>query len=117
VLQAAIAASHAQARQPGDTDWVRIAGLYELLVRQTPTPVVELNRAVAVAMAFGPERGLEIVDRLAEPLRDYHLLPAVRGDLLRRLGRDAEARAEFARAAELARNTRERDVLLERAGM
>ncbi|GIF51177.1 RNA polymerase sigma factor (sigma-70 family) [Asanoa ferruginea] len=117
VLQAAIAASHAQARQPGDTDWVRIAGLYELLVRQTPTPVVELNRAVAVAMAFGPERGLEIVDRLAEPLRDYHLLPAVRGDLLRRLGRDAEARAEFARAADLARNTRERDVLLERAGM
>ncbi|HTF12615.1 MAG TPA: DUF6596 domain-containing protein, partial [Asanoa sp.] len=117
VLQAAIAASHAQARQPGDTDWVRIAGLYELLVRQTPTPVVELNRAVAVALAFGPERGLEIVDRLAEPLRDYHLLPAVRGDLLRRLGRDAEARAEFARAAELARNARERDVLLERAGM
>ncbi|MEV4623180.1 DUF6596 domain-containing protein [Asanoa sp. NPDC049573] len=117
VLQAAIAASHARAREPGDTDWVRIAGLYELLVRQTPTPVVELNRAVAVAMAFGPERGLEIVDRLAEPLRDYHLLPAVRGDLLRRLGRDAEARAEFARAAELARNARERDVLLERAGM
>jgi RNA polymerase sigma factor (sigma-70 family) len=117
VLQAAIAASHARARTAGDTDWVRIAGLYELLVRRTPTPVVELNRAVAVSMAFGPERGLAIVDKLAGPLRDYHLLPAVRGDLLRKLGRDAEARAEFARAADLARNTRERDVLLARAAM
>ena len=117
VLQAAIAASHAQARTAGDTDWVRIAGLYELLVRRTPTPVVELNRAVAVSMAFGPERGLAIVDQLADPLRDYHLLPAVRGDLLRRLGRDAEARAEFARAADLARNAKERDVLLARAAM
>ena len=117
VLQAAIAASHARARTAGDTDWVRIAGLYELLVRRTPTPVVELNRAVAVSMAFGPERGLAIVDQLADPLRDYHLLPAVRGDLLRRLGRDAEARAEFARAADLARNAKERDVLLARAAM
>ncbi|MEV0715313.1 sigma-70 family RNA polymerase sigma factor [Asanoa sp. NPDC050611] len=117
VLQAAIAASHAQATQADDTDWVRIVGLYELLVRQTPTAVVELNRAVAVAMAFGPERGLAIVDGLAESLRDYHLLPAVRGDLLRRLGRDAEARAEFARAARLARNAKERDVLLARAAM
>jgi len=117
VLQAAIAASHARARTAGDTDWVRIAGLYELLVRRTPSPVVELNRAVAVSMAFGPERGLAIVDQLAGPLRDYHLLPAVRGDLLRRLGRDDEARTEFARAAELARNAKERDVLLARAAM
>jgi predicted RNA polymerase sigma factor len=117
VLQAAIAASHARARTAGDTDWVRIAGLYELLVRRTPTPVVELNRAVAVSMAFGPERGLAIVDHLEDPLRDYHLLPAVRGDLLRRLGRDDEARAEFARAADLARNAKERDVLLARAAM
>ncbi|GAA1842319.1 RNA polymerase sigma factor [Asanoa iriomotensis] len=117
VLQAAIAATHARAGDPDDTDWVQIAGLYELLVRQTPTPVVELNRAVAVAMAFGPERGLAIVDGLDGELRDYHLLPAVRGDLLRRLGRDAEARAEFARAATLARNAKERDVLLARAAM
>ncbi|SNT12502.1 RNA polymerase sigma factor, sigma-70 family [Asanoa hainanensis] len=117
VLQAAIAASHARARTAQETDWVGVAGLYELLVRRTPTPVVELNRAVAVAMAFGPERGLAIVDGLAGELRDYHLLPAVRGDLLRRLGRDAEARAEFARAASLARNAKERDVLLARAAM
>ncbi|MEV4536144.1 sigma-70 family RNA polymerase sigma factor [Asanoa sp. NPDC049518] len=117
VLQAAIAASHARARTAQDTDWESIAGLYELLVRRTPTPVVELNRAVAVAMAFGPERGLAIVDALAGELPDYHLLPAVRGDLLRRLGRDAEARTEFARAAELARNAKERDVLLARAAM
>jgi RNA polymerase sigma-70 factor, ECF subfamily len=117
VLQAAIAASHARARTAGDTDWVRIVGLYELLVRRTPSPVVELNRAVAVSMAFGPERGLAIVDELEDPLRDYHLLPAVRGDLLRRLGRDAEARTEFARAADLARNAKERDVLLARAAM
>ncbi|MDG4823179.1 sigma factor [Asanoa sp. WMMD1127] len=117
VLQAAIAANHARAAEAGDTDWVGIAGLYELLVRRTPTPVVELNRAVAVAMAYGPERGLAIVDGLADSLRDYHLLPAVRGDLLRRLGREAEARAEFARAAELARNAAERDVLLARAAM
>ncbi|GIF73648.1 RNA polymerase sigma factor [Asanoa siamensis] len=117
VLQAAIAATHAQARRAEDTDWRRIAGLYEILVRRTPTPVVELNRAVAVAMAFGPARGLAIVDQLRAPLRDYHLLPAVRGDLLRRLGREDEARAEFARAAALARNTRERDVLLARAAM
>lgn len=86
-------------------------------MRETPTPVVELNRAVAVSMAFGPERGLAIVDGLAGSLRDYHLLPAVRGDLLRRLGREAEARAEFARAAELARNAAEREVLLARAAM
>ena len=117
VVQAAIAASHARARTPEETDWAGIAGLYEVLVRLTPTPVVELNRAVAVGMADGPARGLEIVDRIAgEPaLRDYHLLPTVRGDLLARLGRADEARAEFRRAAALARNTRERTVLAERA--
>jgi predicted RNA polymerase sigma factor len=117
VVQAAIAASHARARTPEETDWAGIAGLYEVLVRLTPTPVVELNRAVAVGMADGPARGLEIVDRIAgEPaLRDYHLLPTVRGDLLARLGRDEEARAEFRRAAALARNARERTVLAERA--
>ncbi len=117
VVQAAIAASHARARTPEETDWAGIAGLYEVLVRLTPTPVVELNRAVAVGMADGPARGLEIVDRIAgEPaLRDYHLLPTVRGDLLARLGRADEARAEFRRAAALARNARERTVLAERA--
>jgi RNA polymerase sigma factor (sigma-70 family) len=117
VLQAAIAACHAQARAPEDTDWPRIAALYALLHRLTPTPVVALNRAVAVAMAEGPEQGLALVDALAdEPsLRDYHLLPTVRGDLLERLGRGEEARAAFAQAAGLARNQRERAVLLERA--
>ncbi len=117
VVQAAIAACHARAASAGQTDWAAIAALYELLARLTPSPVVELNRAVAVGMAFGPDRGLELVDALsAEPaLRDYHLLPSVRGDLLARLGRSAEAGQEFSRAAALARNTAERTVLLQRA--
>jgi RNA polymerase sigma factor (sigma-70 family) len=117
VVQAAIAACHARARAAGDTDWAGIAALYETLGRLTPSPVVELNRAVAVAMAFGPDRGLPLVDALtSEPaLKDYHLLPSVRGDLLARLGRAEEARAEFSRAASLARNRRERSVLLKRA--
>ncbi len=116
-LQAAIAACHARARTPAETDWGRIAELYEALARLTPSPVVELNRAVAVAMAFGPAAGLELVDALtAEPaLRGYHLLPSVRGDLLAKLGRFDEARAECARAASLTRNARERELLLERA--
>ena len=118
VLQAAIAACHARARRPEDTDWATIAALYATLHRLTPTPVVELNRAVAVAMAEGPQRGLEIVDAIAghPMLRDYHPLPSVRGDLLTRLGRLTEARAEFTRAAALTRNQRERDALLRRAG-
>ena len=117
MVQAAIAACHARARRAEETDWERIAALYEILAALTPTPVVELNRAVAVAMAFGPARGLELVDPLAaQPeLRNYHLLPSVRGDLLAKLGRREEARAEFQRAASLARNTRERTVLLDRA--
>ncbi|WP_345349883.1 RNA polymerase sigma factor [Actinoallomurus liliacearum] len=117
MLQAAIAACHAQAPTAEDTDWARIATLYEALGTVTPSPVVELNRAVAVAMAYGPEQGLGIVDELAEEpaLRDYHLLPSVRGDLLARLGRSAEARAEFERAASLTRNDRERTLLLDRA--
>ncbi|MDL4772574.1 RNA polymerase sigma factor [Actinomadura xylanilytica] len=117
VLQAAIAACHAQARTADDTDWERIAGLYELLARTAPSPVVELNRAVALGMAYGPERGLALVDALAgEPaLKGYHLLPGVRGDLLARLGRFGEARTEFERAADLTRNAPERRVLLERA--
>jgi RNA polymerase sigma factor (sigma-70 family) len=117
VLQAAIAACHAQARSAQDTDWARIASLYQTLSRLTPTPVVELNRAVAVAMAYGPARGLEIVDALsAEPaMRDHHLLPSVRADLLAKLGRANEARAEFQRAASLTRNARERAALLDRA--
>lgn len=116
-LQAAIAACHARARRAEETDWRRIAELYAALAAQAPSPVVELNRAVAVAMAFGPAAGLEIVDRLtAEPkLAGYHLLPGVRGDLLARLGRVAEARAELERAAALARNVRERELLLARA--
>jgi len=116
-LQAAIAACHARARAPEETDWSRIAALYEQLVQLTPSPVVELNRAVAVAMAFGPEAGLAIVDALAgEPsLQGYHLLPSVRGDLLGRLGRVDEARGEFERAAALTRNARERELLLGRA--
>ena len=116
-LQAAIAACHARARTPTETDWVRIAELYEELVQMLPSPVVELNRAMAVAMAFGPADGLEIVDTLtAEPsLRNYHLLPSVRGDLLAKLGRHQEARVEFERAAALTRNLRERTLLLDRA--
>jgi RNA polymerase sigma factor (sigma-70 family) len=117
VVQAAIAACHAQARTAEATDWKRIAALYGTLIKLTPTPVVELNRAVAVAMAFGPARGLELVDALtSQPaLKNYHLLPSVRGDLLAKLGRCDEARAEFERAASLTQNSRERAVLLERA--
>jgi RNA polymerase sigma factor (sigma-70 family) len=116
-LQAAIAACHARARTAAETDWERIVALYDGLVEITRSPVVELNRAVAVAMAFGPVEGLALVDELAdEPaLAGYHLLPSVRGELLDRLGRRTEARAAFASAAELARNTRERQLLLERA--
>ena len=116
-LQAAIAACHARARTGEETDWTRIAALYQALVQLTPSPVVELNRAVAVAMAFGPAAGLEIVDGLtAEPaLRSYHLLPSVRGDFLVKLGRSEEARTEFERAASLTRNARERTLLLARA--
>ena len=116
-LQAAIAACHARARTPEETDWERIAALYDALAQLAPSPVVELNRAVAVAMAFGPAAGLELVDALtAEPsLKSYHLLPSVRGDLLAKLGRYDEARAEFERAAALTRNTRERELLHSRA--
>ena len=116
-LQAAIAACHARARSVEETDWPRIVALYDGLAALTGSPVVELNRAVAVAMAFGPEAGLELVDSLADDraLRDYHLLPSVRGDLLERLGRDAEARDEFVRAAELCDNEPERELLLARA--
>src|SRR5213594_1012945 len=116
-LQAAIAACHARARTGEDTDWTRITALYDALAQLTPSPIVELNRAVAYAMAFGPAAGLEIVDALtSEPaLASYHLLPSVRGDFLAKLGRFAEARAEFERAAPLTRNTRERALLLERA--
>ena len=116
-LQAAIAACHARARTPEETDWARIAALYEALARIVPSPVVELNRAVAVSMASGPAAGLELVDTLkSEPLlKAYHLLPAVRGDLLDKLSRFDEARAEFERAASLTRNAREREVLLQRA--
>ena len=115
-LQAAIAACHARARTPEETDWIRIAALYDALSQLAPSPVVELNRAMAVAMAFGPAAALEIVDAVAaEPaLRDYHLLPSVRGDLLARLGRHEEARVEFRRAASLTRNERERELLLAR---
>ncbi|WP_456228991.1 RNA polymerase sigma factor [Streptomyces sp. YJ-C3] len=116
-LQAAIAACHARAHVYEETDWAQIAALYALLAVRAPSPVVELNRAVAVSMAQGPAAGLAIVDAIAgEPaLRDYHLLPSVRGDLLERLGRGEEARAEFLRAAGLARNEREREFLLGRA--
>jgi RNA polymerase sigma-70 factor, ECF subfamily len=116
-LQAAIAACHARARSPADTDWPRIAALYQQLAAATPSPVVELNRAVAVGMAQGPAAGLALVDALrAEPsLERYHLLPSVRGDLLAKLDRLDEARAEFERAASLTRNARERTLLLERA--
>jgi RNA polymerase sigma factor (sigma-70 family) len=116
-LQAAIAACHARARTSDETDWARIAALYETLARVAPSPIIELNRAVAVSMALGPAAALPIVDALAtEPsLKTYHLLPSVRGDLLRKLGRLDEARTEFERAAALTRNARERDLLLERA--
>jgi predicted RNA polymerase sigma factor len=116
-LQAAIAACHARARSADETDWAEIAGLYGKLAAITPSAIVELNRAVALAMLFGPEAGLQIVDALAsEPsLKSYHLLPSVRGDLLKKLGRNAEARAEFERAASLAQNLRERQLLLDRA--
>jgi RNA polymerase sigma factor (sigma-70 family) len=116
-LQAAIAACHARARVPGETDWIRIAALYDALAQLEPSPVVELNRAVALSMAYGPATGLELVDTLtAEPsLQAYHLLPAVRGDLLMQLGRFSEARDEFQRAASLTRNVREQTLLRERA--
>ncbi|MGY1662799.1 RNA polymerase sigma factor [Geodermatophilus sp. SYSU D00705] len=116
-LQAAIAACHARARTAEETDWVRIAALYEALAELLPSPVVELNRAVAVSRAYGPAAGLELVDELtgAPALRGYHLLPAARGDLLLQLGRGREARREFERAASLTRNERERALLLHRA--
>jgi RNA polymerase sigma factor (sigma-70 family) len=118
-LQAAIAACHARARTAAETDWHRIAGLYDALAEITPTPVVELNRAVAHGMAFGPAAGLQLVDALtSEPsLRSYHLLPSMRGDLLAKLGRFEEARVELERAASLTRNARERALLLERASV
>jgi RNA polymerase sigma-70 factor (ECF subfamily) len=117
LLQAEIAACHARARIPEETDWERIVALYTELAEISPSPIVELNRAVAVAMARGPAAGLELVNELAsdQSLRSYHLLPSVRGDLLRKLGRLDEARAEFERAASLTRNARERNLLLERA--
>jgi predicted RNA polymerase sigma factor len=116
-LQAAVAACHARAGAPEETDWARIVELYGQLARLRPSPVVELNRAVAVAMARGPEAGLELVDALVgtPSLREYHLLPSVRGDLLAKLGRWQEARSEFLRAADLTRNARERELLLARA--
>jgi predicted RNA polymerase sigma factor len=116
-LQAAIAACHARARTAAETDWGRIVGLYDALAELTPSPVVDLNRAVAVGMAFGPAAGLEIVDaiRSSPVLRAYHFLPAARGDLLRKLGRFEEARAEFERAASLTQNEREREVMHRRA--
>jgi len=116
-LQAEIAACHARARMADETDWERIASLYDELLRLTPSPVIELNRAMAVAMAFGPAAGLELVEPLeSEPsLKNYHLLPSVRGDLLSKLGRLDEARKEFERAATLTRNERERELLLQRA--
>ena len=116
-LQAAIAACHARATTAAETDWLRIVALYDAVAQLAPSPVVELNRAVAVGMAFGPAAGLDLVDALvAEPsLKSYHLLPAVRGDLLRKVGRSDEARVEFERAASLTENVRERELLLRRA--
>jgi predicted RNA polymerase sigma factor len=116
-LQAAIAACHARSRTAEETDWERIAALYDALAQLAPSPIVELNRAVALAMAYGPAVGLELVEQLtAEPsLKSYHLLPSVRGDLLAKLGRLDEARTEFARAAALATNAQTRKLLLERA--
>jgi RNA polymerase sigma factor (sigma-70 family) len=115
-LQAAIAACHARASTPAQTDWPRIVALYDALAEVQPSPIIALNRAVAVSMAYGPEAALEIVDALRNEsrLRDYHLLPSVRGDLLQRLGRLEEARAEFSNAASLAGNARERTLLIER---
>jgi predicted RNA polymerase sigma factor len=115
-LQAAIAACHARARTAGATDWPRIVALYDALAEVQPSPIVTLNRAVAVSMAYGPAAALEIVDSLRNEsrLRDYHLLPSVRGDLLERLGRFEEARAQFSHAASLTNNARERSLLLER---
>ena len=116
-LQAAIAACHARARTAAETDWARIAALYDALSQLAPSPIVELNRAVALSMAYGPAAGLEVVDSLtSEPLlKSYHLLPSVRGELLSKLGRFDEARAEFKRAAGLTHNTRERELLIKRA--
>jgi RNA polymerase sigma factor (sigma-70 family) len=116
-VQAAIASCHARAKQASDTDWQRIAALYDALSQLAPSPVVELNRAVALSMAYGPAAGLEVVDSLLEApaLKRYHLLPSVRGDLLAKLGRHAEARLEFKRAAGLTQNERERQLLLARA--
>jgi predicted RNA polymerase sigma factor len=116
-LQAAIGACHARARTLEDTDWPRIAALYEALAELVPSPVVELNRAVAVSRAYGPAAGLEMVDRLTDvpALRGYHLLPSVRGDLLEQLGRRDEARREFEHAASLTRNEREQTLLRDRA--
>jgi RNA polymerase sigma factor (sigma-70 family) len=116
-LQAAIAACHARATEAGDTDWPRIVALYETLAGVMPSPVVELNRAVALSMASGPAAGLALADTLVDlpSMAQYHLLPSVRGDLLRKLGRHDEARVEFERAAALTRNARERELLLERA--
>ncbi|HTL28623.1 MAG TPA: DUF6596 domain-containing protein, partial [Tepidisphaeraceae bacterium] len=116
-LQAAIAACHARARTADETEWVRIASLYGVLAQLTPSPIIELNRAVAVSMAQGPAEALKIIDDLVThgALKNYHLLPTVRGDLLFKLNRFAEAKEEFERAAALTRNTRERDLLLERA--
>jgi RNA polymerase sigma-70 factor (ECF subfamily) len=118
-LQAAIAACHARARSAAETDWARIVALYDALAQVAPSPVVELNRAVALGMAFGPAAGLELADSLtSEPaLQNYHLLASVRGDLLAKLGRPSEARAEFERAAALTRNARERELLLARAAL
>jgi predicted RNA polymerase sigma factor len=117
VLQAAIAACHARAFRNEETDWPRIAELYATLAHQSPSPVIELNRAVALSMAYGPQAGLDLVDELtAEPsLQGYHLLPSVRGDLLLKLGRAQEAAAEFTRAAEMTSNTAERELSQERA--
>ncbi|MBN9344811.1 MAG: RNA polymerase sigma factor [Devosia sp.] len=116
-LQAAIAACHARAGRPGDTDWRRIVALYDELAMVTPSPIIELNRAVAYAMAYGPEAGLRVLEPImdAPQLRNYHLLPSVRGDFLARLGRHDEARAEFARAAGMTQNEQERALLLKRA--
>ncbi len=116
-MQAEIAACHARALNPEETDWPRIVTLYAALAQLAPSPVVELNRAVAIAMAFGPAAGLELVDALTaeRSLENYHLLPSVRGDLLKKLSRFDEARAEFEHAASLTRNARERELLLERA--
>jgi predicted RNA polymerase sigma factor len=116
-LQAAIAGCHARAGTANGTDWVRIADLYKRLARVTGSPVVEVNRAVALGMAYGPEAGLALLDQLdgLPALSGYHLLPSVRGDLLDKLGRHAEARAEFARAATMTQNERERALLLDRA--